>query len=545
MKKLCIAVAALICLGTHAAQAQVGGLHILGTGELQTPAAPQVNPSLPSASAIAPPPPTPAISGFVLNQVVIDGASSLPPATLQSAWAPAIGHRINSADLDLIMRRIGAVEGNAGIALYSVSLPHQTIRNGIVHILVTEISVVHVVIAVETAHEKLGLMQAYATNIMRSRPLTRRVLERNILLMGDIAGTKVGSQFVPIPGHPDDVQLVLVVQKQKIFGGFSINNQGTPLLDNTQAVFNAGVNNLFHEGERTQLVLGLPVDIRRYQYYGINDIEPIGDDGLTLSLSAGELVSNPIDHGSSGNAELFGAQLSYPIIRAVHTNIGVSGGLDAINSDNAFLDTTTSDERTRALRLAFTYNDDKYFEGIDNAGASISEGLNIFGARQAAFYYGKPSFTKGDLNLERLQLLPHGFALRLSATGQFTDDRLPPSEEFDYGGPEYGEAFTAAELSGDEGIAGLAQLAHPVPLAFLPKQLAGTSVFVLTDYGRIWNRDFPFEPTDRAASFAAGVKLLFVGKFALELGAATPIIKPEFVPHDQHWRFILETSGHF
>jgi hemolysin activation/secretion protein len=341
------------------------------------------------------------------------------------------------------------------------------------------------------------------------------------------------------------VQLVLIVRKQKAFAGFSINNQGTPLLDNTQAVFNAGVNNLFHEGERTQLVLGLPIDIRRYQYYGINDIEPIGGDGLALSLSAGELVSNPIDHGSSGNAQLFGVQLSYPIIRAVHTNLGVSGGLDAINSDNGFLDTTTSDERTRALRLAFTYNDDRYFEGIDNAGASVSEGLNIFGARQAAFYYGKPSFTKGDLNLERLQLLPHGFALRLSATGQFTDDRLPPSEEFDYGGPDYGQAFTASELSGDEGIAGLAQLAHTVPPAFLPKQLAGTSLFVLTDYGRIWNRDFPYERTDRAASFAAGVKLLFIGKFALELGAATPIIKPEFVPHDEHWRFILETSGHF
>ena len=53
------------------------------------------------------------------------------------------------------------------------------------------------------------------------------------------------------------------------------------------------------------------------------------------------------------------------------------------------------------------------------------------------------------------------------------------------------------------------------------------------------------EPTDRAASFAAGVKILVIGKFSLELGAATPIIKPETVPHDEHWRFILSTGGHF
>jgi hypothetical protein len=65
-------------------------------------------------------------------------------------------------------------------------------------------------------------------------------------------------------------------------------------------------------------------------------------------------------------------------------------------------------------------------------------------------------------------------------------------------------------------------LAHLVPPAFLPEGLAGTSVFVLTDYGRIWNQDFPSEPTGRAASFAAGVKILVIGKFSLELGGRPP-----------------------
>ena len=65
------------------------------------------------------------------------------------------------------------LEGKAGIALYTVSLPHQIIANGIVHIRVSEISVVHVVITGKTDHQKLGLMQAYARNILRSRPLLR------------------------------------------------------------------------------------------------------------------------------------------------------------------------------------------------------------------------------------------------------------------------------------------------------------------------------------------------------------------------------------
>jgi len=544
MKKIGVILSLIVFLIAPNAWAQVGGLHILGTGELQTPASPQVNQAPPSAPAIAPPL-IQVASGFVLRKIVIDGTSSVPPATMQSAWAPALGHPVNGADISIIIQRIGMLEGKAGIALYTVSLPHQIIANGIVHIRVSEISVVHVVITGKTDHEKLGLMQAYAKNILRSRPLLRSVLERNMLLMGDLAGAQVGSQFVPVPGHPDAVQLVLSIKTVNFFGGFALNNQGTPLLDNTQSVFNFGVNNLLHEGERTQFVLGLPLNVSRYQYYGVNDTEPLGTNGLSLSLSAGELISNPVDNGSNGRAQVLGAELSYPVIRAVHTNLNFSGGLDMINSNNALLGTTLSDERTRALRFAASYNDDRYFKGINNANVSVSEGLDIFGAKQAGPAYGPPTFTKGNFTVERLQVLPYGLALRLAATGQFTDDRLPPSEEFDYGGPEYGQAFTAAELAGDEGVAGLAQLAHLIPAAFLPKRLAGTSVFVLTDYGRIWNQDFPEEPTDRAASFAAGVKLLFMGKFSLELGAATPIIKPEYVSPNEHWRFILSTGGHF
>lgn len=545
MKKLSVVLTLLAFLVAPNAHAQMGGLHILGTGELQTPAAPQASQAPPASPASTALPAVPAISGFVLRHIIIDGASSVAPATLRSAWTPAIGHPVNAMDISIILQRIGILEGKTGIALYTVSLPHQIIANGIVHVRITEISVVHVIITGKTDHQKLGLMQAYAKNILRSRPLLRSVLERNILLMGDLAGAKVGSQFVPVPGHPDAVQLVLAIETQNIFGGFALNNQGTPLLDNTQSVFNAGVNNLFHEGERTQLVLGLPLDVRRYQYYGINDIEPLNSDGLSLSLSAGKLVSNPVDDGTAGRAQLLGAQLSYPLIRAVHRNLDLTGGFDAINSDNAFLGTTISDERTRALRFAVSYNDDQYFKGINHASATVSEGLNIFGARQASPAYGPPSFTKGNFNVERLQVLPYGLALRLAAIGQFTDDRLPPSEEFDYGGPDYGQAFTAAELSGDEGVAGVIQLAHLVPAAYLPKQLAGSSIFVLTDYGRIWNRDYPPEPTDRGASFAAGVKILVIGKFTLELGAATPIIKPEYVSSNEHWRFILSTAGHF
>jgi hemolysin activation/secretion protein len=176
----------------------------------------------------------------------------------------------------------------------------------------------------------------------------------------------------------------------------------------------------------------------------------------------------------------------------------------------------------------------------------LSQGLDVLGARQASPAYGEPVFTKGSFSLERLQVMPAGFAQRLAAMGQFALEPLPPSEDFQYGGPDFGQAFYAGELSGDEGIAALAELVHPLPPAMLPRQLAGTSLFVLTDYGRIWNRDTPYAPaTDSGASFAFGIKFVILRKFNLEFGAATPIEVPEYTQSNEHWRFLFGTSGQF
>ena len=537
---------ALLILLSFAAQAQTDTLHLLGAGQLKVPKPQQVT-KLPAAAPPRATAPESNLGTFTLRKIIIDGASSASPAALQAAAAPAIGHEVNAADIGLIEERIGIAESQAGIALYTINIPVQKIQDGVLHFQVREGSVVHVEIQGATSPGKLQLIRAYAQRILNSRPLRQSVLERNILLMGDISGSKIGSKFIPNPAHPDQVTLLLAVQQTKFFGGFSLNNQGSPLLCNTQAVFNAGVNDLFHEGERTQLVLGLPLDIKRYQFYGINDIEPIGGNGVTLSLNAGELASHPEgDDLQSGTADFVSAELNDPVIRSVHRNVNLGAGFDYLNSGNAFLGFTTSDERTRALHISLTYNDDKYFNGVNRAYASLSQGLDIMGARLASPVYGGPAFTKENLKLDRYQLLPENFVLHVSFAGQLTADRLPPSQEFEYGGSDYGLAFYAAELAGDEGVAALGEVSHEIPSAYLPRMLQGSTMFTSVDYGRIWNRQPVYvPPTDRGASFAAGVKLMLLQKVQLQLAAATPLITPQTVPDNQRWRFVIGTAGQF
>lgn len=534
-----------LMLLTVYANAQTSGLHLLGSGQLQPPPPPrQANVPAQAQPRIVP---QSRLGSFVLRKVIVRGATLASPAAIAEAYAPAIGRRVNGADIARIGQRIGLAESRAGAVLYTVSVPPQKITNGVLRLDVIEGSVTHVEIEGAKDPHRLQLIHAYARHILHSRPLRRGVLERNILLMGQIAGAKIGSKFLTDPEHPGSATLLLALRQSRLFGGFDINNQGTPLLDNTQAVFNAGVNDLFREGERTQLVLSVPLDVRRYQYYGINDIEPIGGDGLTVSLTAGELVSHPGAHDVvSGTADLAGMELQYPLILRVHRVLTLGAGFDFLDSSDAFLGFTTSDERTRDISFSLFYSDDEYLNGINRLSASVTQGLDILGARRASIAYGAPAFTKADLRVDRYQVLPKKFVLHLSVSVQVAADRLPPSQEFQYGGPEYGLAFYTAELSGDEGVAALADFSHVLPSAILPKALDGSAAFVSADYGRIWNRQPIYvPPTDRGASFAAGLRLKFRKKFQLELAAATPLLTPRTAPHNQRWRFVVQTSGRF
>jgi len=541
---LLLAFASAVFFSPGVSNAQTASEHLIGTGELlEAPTSQNTNMTPTPLQRSS----TQAATGiFILRHVIIDGHSSVPQNQLRTIWSSALGHFADARTVQAIVERVGALEAQSGIVLYTISIPRDPIINGDLHVDVVEGYVSHVVISGNTNHQKLGLLLTYANRVLANRPLKRAVLERNILLMGDLAGAKIGSRFIPVPGQPEQATLALTLKPTDLFGGFDLNNQGAPFLDNTQIVLNGGVNNLFREGERTQIIVGLPLDITRYQYYGVNDVEPLGGSGTSLLLSAGEFINRADSDGQSGSAQVVDIGVVDPWVRSLHQNIQLSVNLGYLNSNNAYLGFTTSDERTRDVQVEISYNDDKYLNGLNRGDISLTQGLNILGARQASIAYGTPVSTKFNFDATRIQVLPLKFVLRLRATGQFSEDRLPPSEEFEFGGPDYGEAFYAAELTGDSGFAVQGELDRMIPTYYLPKVFFGSSWYVMSDYGQIWNASTPYAaPTDRAASFGFGMKMMISQKLSLQIGVAKAIVDPMYAKNSGNLKVIIATTGHF
>lgn len=523
------------------------GPRLIDTGRLdQRTPAPPGGAAVPTTSTATPRPP--AIEGhrFVLTSVDVVGAVSLPAATLRATWKNLVGHTVTVADVYHIADTIGAAYTQAGYALYSVTVPRQPFDGGPVRINVIEGYVAAVVIEGDTKGADLSLLKAYAARITAERPLRQATLERAILLMNAIPGLKVGSRFESVAGQPGAVRLRLGIQRKPFEYGAGFNNQGASVLSQLQLEVNAAANGLLQEGDRSQIVFGFPTGLSRYQYYGFNHTEPIGDNGATITVSIGDLVTHQQNDLVGGNAIIGSIQARYPIILGVKESLAATGEFDLLDARNAFLGATLTDERTRAARLGLNYAVQDGLDGIDGVAVTLSEGLDVLGAQRGSIAYGGPEFTKLTLRLAREQPLPDNFYLRGRMAGQYAFQHLPASEQFALGGPDFGQAFQLATLYGDQAVAGAAEAAYRLPARLMPHWLNQTELFVSGDWARLWNRQtlFAFQQ-NTGASAVIGVRTKLLDKVSLQIDAARVLVQPASLGGTGGWNCFVWLTGNF
>lgn len=109
------------------------------------------------------------------------------------------------------------------------------------------------------------------------------------------------------------------------------------------------------------------------------------------------------------------------------------------------------------------------------------------------------------------------------------------SEEFAPGGLPYGRAYNYAEISGDSGVAGLAELRF----GFSPKRSTVTffQTYAFVDAAKVWNKPTTFGLRSAAlASAGGGFRLTLRDRMTLRVEAARPLTRRPFETGDKHWR---------
>lgn len=443
---------------------------------------------------------------FELRSIEIIGASAYTEEQLKSVYADKIGQTITLADLYGIAGAMTRKYRNDGYILTQIVVPPQTIEDGTAKLQVVEGYIDRVGVQMEQGaraetEASMALIRQYAARITTGEALNVKDLERYMLLINDLPGVSARGVLAPSKTKPGAADLNILVQRDLIEGVISVDNYGTRYLGPLQFSGATSFNSLLGNNERitTQAVIapdtGSGIELG---YLALGYDQPLMSNGLKLELNANHTITNPgfdLDQFDvKGKSTVFSAGLSYPVIRSRATSVYTSATFDMQNVDTRNNIEDTRKDRIRALRIGARaeHLDTILGAGLNVADLQISQGLDIMGASDEADVNksrpaAAPTFTKLNVELQRLQRIVNNWNLLVGVRGQLSDGPLLSSEEFGVGGLNYGRAFDPSEIIGDEGVAGKLELQWNMPgtVSFTHDN----QVFGFYDAGVIWNDD--------------------------------------------------------
>ena len=207
---------------------------------------------------------------------------------------------------------------------------------------------------------------------------------------------------------------------------------------------------------------------------------------------------------------MFGAALSYPVIRSRQQTLNVNLAFDALDSDISISPqgtprTRASYDALRVMRLGADYALSDLWLGADRSAVNllsvrISEGLKLLGASTNGNSLTSPrlgeqtGFIKINFEASRTQTLftPwEGASVGLMGllTGQWSDNILPPAEQFYLGGARFTRGYYAGQVPGDKALAATVELQLNTGFettVFERSFDISTQFYLFYDWGETW-----------------------------------------------------------
>ncbi|MEI8394837.1 MAG: ShlB/FhaC/HecB family hemolysin secretion/activation protein [Rhodospirillaceae bacterium] len=480
----------------------------------EKPALPQSRPpvTLPAPEQ-APPPEQAGAIKFILSKLDIDGATVFSREEIAPLYQSQLGKEISLLDLYKIRDAITVKYRNAGYILSLAAIPAQEISDGKVHISVVE-GYFNKVTFQGQATDRFGVLQDYAQKLKDSRPLRASVLERYTMLMDDLPGLKVRTVIQPAEGGAIGSDLLIILERNLISAGLSLDNRGTQSVGPHQIGGDASFNDVLGLFDQTTVSGTITPHIDELRYLDISHNEPIGLDGSTLSGGIRQNWSIP---GDTVRRLLIKSQgitlwsgLSYPLIRSRSETLRLNLNLTYKNSRTTMQGDQLSDDRIRFITGNINYDISDPWQGSNLFQLGLNRGLDIMNATNPGLgsqsrALARPNFTKVTFSAQRVQPLPENLSILVATEGQFSPDVLTSGEEFGIGGKLYGRAFDSSELTGSKGASVKLELQHS-PQLEIPK-IQYVQFFIFADYGKVWKyQSGDTDSRQELASFGAGVR---------------------------------------
>ncbi|WP_234346750.1 ShlB/FhaC/HecB family hemolysin secretion/activation protein [Halomonas sp. G11] len=446
-----------------------------------------------------------------LQEVRFRGNTLFDAERLRAVLGEAADQPQDMAGLQQLANRISQFYRDNGYPFARALLPAQDLGSGVLTIEVVEGNYDRVY---TSGPERLANeLQPWLTPLEPDTPIASAPLERRLLLLGDLPG--VAATPVMRPGRRTGTgELEVEVRPtQRVTGLVGADNHGSRYSGEYRGRTRINMNRLARIGDElslTALYSSEDTWLGNLRYES-----PIGVSGLrgALGYAHTDYTLGQGFEGYTGTADVYSAELHYPLLRRQQGNVSVSARYQykELDDEVEFADYRRATEsHGLPLSLEFDARDALGQGGITFGALTLTPGtLERSAPGMANSDYG---FTKTTLDVARLQALGNGFEVYARINAQWSDrDDLDSSESFNLGGPNSVRAYPVGEGSDSRGWLAQFEVRYNAGWGFAP--------YAFYDAGR--TPDGGEDPGEARELAGAGVGLRYrAGDFTLNVASA-------------------------
>lgn len=474
-----------------------------------TPQAPELQTS-PDLNLQAPLPATTSGGGakVELASVEFTGNSEFSEAELLEVLGPVQGEKFDLAGLRELVLRISQYYHEQGYPFARAYLPAQSLNDGALRIDILEGRYGRV-----TASGDESLVEGarrYLAPLSSGEVITSQKLERQVLLLNDLPGIDAAPVIRPAQQTGAGDLDVEVQRSTWANGQVGFDNHGNRYSGKIRGFANIDINSAVLFGD--QISVRTLVSEEELWLGSLAYSAALGSSGLRGSVGYAEtqyeLGGEFEDLEATGSAEIISAGLSYPLLRSQQTNLLLSVSYEHKHLEDSFGATDVTERKVSnsvPMALQFDHRDNFAGGGITYGNLTWTHGqLRLDDALKMQDQLtadSNGSFDKLNLDVARLQLLPHGFTGYGRIAGQWAGENLDSSEGFGLGGATAVRAYPVGEGYGDEGWFVQTELRYA---------MGNWTPFVFYDNGRVTLVKSPWADDENHRSIAgAGTGLRY------------------------------------
>lgn len=476
---------------------------------------------------------------FVLTGLTIDGVSAYPLKDLAPLYADALAREISPAELVRIAQAITDKYRKDGYFLSRAIVPPQTGPAGQARIRVYE----GYIDEVQVSGDAAPALEALLAGLAEKRPLKLVDLERRLVLAGDLPGIKPRSQIEPVIDDPARHKLVVSAGLQRWTGSLYLDNRGTKAVGPGQANLRVGLNSLMRAGDQLALsVFTIPHDPGEFLQAELSYGAALASGArIRASASASESRqgTDPFNNAVGNESQAASLRFAFPLQRARRQSLWAAVMLDGRHVEQAYRNGGGYSDDVRALRASLQADRSK--GNTSSSGyVQVAAGLPILGASDRtgpnrSRFGADAEFWKVNAGATHYRDVGSKTGVFVSVDGQWAPGPLLLSETFAPGGLPYGRAYNYAEILGDSGVAGLAELR----VGWDPKlgPISFFQAYGFVDAAKVWSRDVGFGRSSASlASAGAGIRASVRDRATVRVEVAKPLNRTPFDQRDRGLR---------